>query len=106
MSDMGKLKSGGDKPKSWRKSTTIDGITKSIDVCEIQFKSDKGKLIPAFLVEYCKYGDVDGKYESMPPKKICMLENPLSSEDESKEDESDKIKEDFKGWFDNPMMEA
>ena len=92
------------KPKSWRKSTTINGITKSIDVSEIQFKNDKGKLSPAFLVEYCKYGDIDGKYESN-SKKICMLENPLSDEDEAKESESDKIKEDFKGWFDSPMME-
>ena len=92
------------KPKSWRKSTTIDGVTKSIDVSEIQFKNDIGKLVPAFLVEYCKYGDIDGKYTN-DSKKICMLENPLSDEDESKEDESDKIKNDFKGWFDSPMME-
>jgi hypothetical protein len=92
------------KPKSWRKSTTIDGITKSIDVCEIQFKNDKGKLVPAFLVEYCKYGDTDGKYEST-TKKICMLENPLSDEDEAKEDESEKIKNDFKDWFTPSMTE-
>ena len=91
-------------PKSWRKSTTIEGVTKSIDVSEIQFKNDKDKLVPAFLVEYCKYGDIDGKYESN-SKKICMLENPLSDEDETKKDDSEKIKEDFKGWFDSPMME-
>lgn len=93
------------KPKSWRKSITIDGVTKSIDVCEIQFKNDKGKLVPAFLVEYCKYGDINGKYESIPPKKICMLENPLTEDDEAKEEESEKIKNAYKGWFDAPMME-
>jgi hypothetical protein len=87
------------KPKSWRKSTTIDGVTKSIDVCEIQFK-----LVPAFLVEYCKHGEIDGKYEST-IKKICMLDNPLSDQDEAKEDESEKIKNDFKDWFTPSMTE-
>ena len=69
------------------------------------FKGKDGKTVPAFLVEYCKYGDVDGKYEST-TNKICMLENPLSDEDAEKEkEESDKIKDDYKGWFDSPMME-
>ena len=104
MNDAVELKSTDNKPKSWRKSTTIDGITKSIDVSEIQFKNDKGKLVSAFLVEYCKYGDMEGKYESN-SKKICMLENPLSAEDEAKEDESEKIKNDFKDWFTPSMTE-
>ena len=34
-----------------------------------------------------------------------MKTNPLSDEDKNDLPESDKIKEDFKGWFDSPMME-
>ena len=93
------------KKSSWRKSTEVDGITKSINVEEILCQVD-GKLKPAFLVCYEKYGEVDGKYDNT-SKKVCMMENPLSDDDQEEEkDESDKIKDDYKGWFDNPMMEV
>ena len=97
-----------DKPKkatTWRKSTTVGSITKSIDVEEIVFKDATGKVKPAFLVCYYKSGeDSGGKYQS-DSKKICMLDNPLSDEDVEKEDESDKLKKPFSNWFDFDMME-
>jgi len=105
MSDLQGLTSPEKKTKSWRKSVSTESITKSIEVSEIQFKNKEGKLEPAFLVCYYSSDSLGEKYESN-EKKICMLENPLSDVDEDKEDESEKIKNDYKGWFDNPMMEG
>lgn len=92
------------KKKSWSKRISTENTSKSIDVEEILFKNKEGKLEPAFLVCYYSSDSSGEKYKSN-EKKICMLENPLSDEDMAKEDESEKIKNDYKGWFDAPMME-
>jgi len=92
------------KKKTWRKSESNNDSTRSIDVEEMFYQNDKGKLEPAFLVTYYKSDTKDGNYKT-DEKKICMKTNPLSDEDKNDLPESDKIKEDFKGWFDSPMME-
>lgn len=93
-----------DKKKTWRKSINTSNTSKSIEVEEIQLLNDKGKLESAFLVCYYKSDSSGEKYKSE-EKKICMKTNPLADQDEDDFSESDKIKEDFKGWFDAPMTE-
>ena len=92
------------KKKTWRKSESNDTSTRSIDVEEMFLMNDKGKLEHAFLVCYYKSDNKDGNYKT-DEKKICMKTNPLSDDDKNDLPESDKIKEDFKGWFESPMME-
>lgn len=92
------------KKKTWRKSENTNNTSKSIEVEEIQLMNDKGNLEPAFLVCYYKSDSSGEKYKSE-ERKICMKTNPLADQEEDDFSESEKIKNDYKGWFDAPMME-
>lgn len=62
---------------SWRKSISVNNITKTLEVEEL----DNG----GFLVKYNKYGEVDGEYKDI-CKKFYSETNPLAKEDPIKEE--------------------
>lgn len=65
------------KRTSWRKSISVNDITKTLEVEEL----DNG----GFLVRYNKHGEIDGEYKDI-CKKFYSETNPLAKEDPVKEE--------------------
>lgn len=76
---------------SWRKSETTDGITKSIEVNEVE---------NGYVIEVEKYGNI-GKNKEWDTirKKYISKTNPLEAEESSKKDEFDEQFDSLKELF-------
>ncbi len=77
-----------DRPKTWRRSIEKDGMTKSIEVREIE---------NGFIIRYCKYGhyEENSEYTDI-TKEFYSKDNPL---DKGKDKEEEGLLNDMKEVF-------